>query len=284
MVGAIVGISIAIVAWMLFALVNQTLRGYEAGYGDAVKERLEGMFIFIPPQQLLTFKMVTAIIGWMVGTVLTISAGPFVAMCVGLVLSVPFYFLPDKILAYLYQKRLELFNDQLVDGLMTLSNALRSGLNFVQGMSVMVEETAAPLSQEFNLVLQEIQLGVDVDKALESVARRVPDEDLHIFVIAITIARGVGGNLAEIFDNIATVIRERKRIQGKIKAITSQGKLQAIIMASMPAVIALVLHFMDPETLAYLYTTLPGIVIIVFVVTCDYIGYKIIIYIVTIDI
>src|SRR5690606_39267124 len=128
------------------------------------------------------------------------------------------------------------------------------------------------------------KLGVTTEEALDNIARRVPDEDLGILVTAVNIVRGIGGNLAEIFDNIAHVIRERKRIEGKIKAITSQGKLQALVMAAMPFVIAVALHFIDPETLRYLYTTLPGIIIIVVVVTFDYIGYKVIKMIVTIDI
>jgi tight adherence protein B len=283
-VGIIVGASILIILWLLFNLVNATLRGYEEGYGEAVQKQLEGMFIFIPPQQLLTFKMVTAVMGCMLGTVLTFSAGPFASVMVGLVLAVPFYFIPDKVLSILYNMRLAKFNDQLVDGLITLSNGLRSGLNFTQSLGVMVEESLPPLNQEFNLVLQEIKLGVEIEKALDSLSRRVPDDDLKILVTAINIARGVGGNLAEIFDNIATVIRERKRIEGKIKAVTSQGKLQAIVMASMPVVIAVVLHLMDPATLRYLYTTFPGIIVIIFVAVCDYIGYKIILAIVTIDV
>lgn len=283
-VGGFVGLAVLIIAWMLFALVNQTMRGYEEGYGDAKREQLEGMFMFIPAQQLLTFKLTCALVGWGLGMIITISAGLIISFLVGMVFSFPFYFLPDKVLAYMYQKRLDMFNDQLVDGMLTLSNALRSGLNFSQGLGILVEEMPNPISQEFNLVLQEIKLGVMTEQALENIARRIPDDDLGILVTAVNIVRGIGGNLAEIFDNIAHVIRERKRIEGKIKAITAQGKLQALIMAAMPLVIALALHFIDPTTLRYLYTTLPGIIIIVVVCLFDYIGYKVILKIVTIDI
>lgn len=283
-VGGFVGLAVLIVFWMLFALVNQTMRGYEEGYGEAVKGQLQGMFMFIPPQQLLTFKLTSALVGWGLGMVITLSAGLIISFIVGMVFSFPFYFAPDKVLAYMYTKRLERFNDQLVDGLLTLSNALRSGLNFSQGLGILVEEMPNPLSQEFNVVLQEIKLGVLTDEALDNLARRVPDDDLGILVTAVTIVRSIGGNLAEVFDNIAHVIRERKRIEGKIKAITAQGKLQALIMAAMPLVIALALHFIDPATLRYLYTTLPGIIIIVVVCVFDYVGYKVILKIVTIDI
>jgi len=283
-IAGVVGAAVLMIFYILFSVVNTTLEGYERSYGDAVRGQLEGMFMFIPPQQLLTLKMSCATLGGILGFALFFGAGLFAATIIGLIAMIPFYFLPDKVLQFLYQKRLDHFNDQLVDGLITLSNGLRSGLNFQQAMDVLVQEMGPPISQEFNLVLQEIKLGVQTEKALESLAKRVPDEDLGILVTALNIARGVGGNLAEIFDKIAIVIRERKRIEGKVRAITAQGKLQAIVMASMPLVIALAMHFIDAHTLSYLYKTVPGVLIIIVVAVADYIGYRVIKSIITIDI
>jgi len=284
-IGGAVGACVLILFWMLFSMTNTVLEGYRSGYSEAVQGQLQGMFLFITPQQLFVMKLAAAMMGGLIFALMTIGTGIlFVSLVAGLLGALIFFFIPDKILRFLYEQRLAKFNDQLVDALSSMSNGLRSGLNFTQAIGVLVEDMPAPISQEFNLVLQEIKLGVQTDKALDSLAARVPDDDLKILVIAINIARGIGGNLAEIFENIAGVVRERKRIEGKVKAITAQGKLQAIVMASMPLVIALALHFIDADTLRYLYTTWQGILIIVLVSLFDYIGYRVILSIVTIDI
>jgi tight adherence protein B len=284
-IGGAVGLCILLLVYIFGSMIQTVLEGYRSGYSEAVQGTLEGMFLFITPQQLYALKTTTAALGFIIGALVAVKAPLFFTLLSGVIVASLLFFVPDKILRFMYQRRLEKFNDQLIDALVTLSNGLRSGLNFSQAMQVVVDEMPDPISQEFNLVIQQIKLGVQTEKALEDFAARIPeDEDLGILVTAINIARGIGGNLAEIFDNIASVIRERKRIEGKIKAITSQGRLQAIVMAAMPLVICLAMHFIDPDTLRYLYTTPPGIIIIVFVLLMDYIGYKVILMIVDIDI
>lgn len=284
MIAGAAGLCILLIFYVLFNMVRTVVEGYKTGYSEAVAGTIQGMFLFITPQQLLTLKLTTAFLAFLTVFILAIRAPLFMALVAGFIAASGAFYLPEHILKVMYRKRLEKFNDQLVDALLTLSNGLRSGLNFQQALGVLVQEMPAPISQEFTVVLQEIKLGEETSKALNNLVARVPDEDLAILVAAINIARGIGGNLAEIFDNIAGVIRERKRIEGRIKSLTAQGQLQAIVMALAPLAIVMAMYFIDSSMVEALYTTIPGWIIIFFVAIMDYVGYRVILKIVTIDV
>lgn len=115
---------------------------------------------------------------------------------------------------------------QLVDGLNLISSGLRAGLSLPQSMGMVVEELPQPISQEFNLVLQQNRLGIPLDEALDNLNERLSLQDLQMFVSSVSILRETGGNLPETFDTISDVIRERVRLDQKIQTFVAQGKLQ----------------------------------------------------------
>jgi len=171
------------------------------------------------------------------------------------------------------RKRLKQFSEQLVDGLVLLSNGIRAGFSLQQALEMLVEESKPPISQEFALVMRQYQLGMDIDEALLRCVARTEDEDLGLAVTAVMITRQVGGNLAEIFDRIVSMIRDRKMLDGKVEALTSQGKLQALVVALIPYILGAVVAKINPEMMKLMWTTIPGFIALGTVILLDTIGY-----------
>jgi tight adherence protein B len=130
--------------------------------------------------------------------------------------------------------RLGAFNKQLPDTITLIANALRAGSSFLQAIEMVVRETQPPVSTEFGRVIREVNLGLPFEQALANMVRRVRSEDLELMTTAISIQHTVGGNLAEILDSIAFTIRERVRIKGEIKTLTSQQRMSGYVVAALP--------------------------------------------------
>ncbi|MCS6994913.1 MAG: type II secretion system F family protein [Anaerolineales bacterium] len=144
-------------------------------------------------------------------------------------------------------KRLRKFNDQLPDMLNLMVNGLRAGYSTMQAMEAVSKEMPPPISEEFRRVVQEMQLGIPMDRALDNLVRRIPSEDLDFVVTAINVQREVGGPLAEILDTIAFTIRERIRIKGEIRVMTSQVVMSGRILSAVPFVVFVILWFINQE-------------------------------------
>ncbi len=142
-------------------------------------------------------------------------------------------------------KRLVRFNDQLPDMLNLVVNGLRAGYSTLQAMEAVSKELPSPICDEFRRVVQEMQLGISMEKALDNLLRRIPSEDLDFVVTAINVQREVGGNLAEIMDVISYTIRERVRIKGEIRALTAQATYSGRALALMPLILMCVLWFIN---------------------------------------
>jgi tight adherence protein B len=158
---------------------------------------------------------------------------------------------------YVYHKkhqRQQKFVRQLPEALDLIARALRAGHTFQVGLKMVGEEFADPLGTEFDKTLAEINFGAGVAEALKNLARRVDCPDLHFFVVAILIQRETGGNLAEIAENIAQLIRKRFELQDRVRALAAEGKLSAIILFALPFLIALAISVMNPSYLGVLFT------------------------------
>lgn len=152
------------------------------------------------------------------------------------------------------QKRITKFNAQIGDSLVLIANSLRSGHSFLQAMDTVRKEMPPPIAREFGRTFQEMHLGTPTEEALKNLAQRVASEDLDLVVTAVIIQRQVGGNLAEVLDNIAHTIRERIRIKGEIKTITAQGKISGLVIGMLPPALAAILTTINPSYLKELFT------------------------------
>lgn len=163
-------------------------------------------------------------------------------------------FLPGIYIRRQQGKRLQKFNDQLPDMLNLMVNGLRAGFSTLQAMEAVSKELPPPICDEFRRVVQEMQLGIPMEKALANLLRRIPSEDLDFVVTSVNVQREVGGNLAEIMDIISFTIRERIRIKGEIRVLTSQVSYSGRILSLMPVFLLVVLYFLNRDYIMDLFT------------------------------
>jgi tight adherence protein B len=167
------------------------------------------------------------------------------------------------------RQRLQKFNDQLSDMLNLMVNGLRAGYSTMQAMEAISKELPAPISDEFHRVVQEMQIGISMEAALENLLRRIPSEDLDFVVTAINVQREVGGNLSEILDNISFTIRERVRIKGEVRVLTSQVRTSGTVLSLIPFFLTLILWFLNPE---YLLSVTQGGTLCTIAIVCVVLG------------
>jgi tight adherence protein B len=160
------------------------------------------------------------------------------------------FFLPRFYVRRQQIVRLNKFNDQLSDMLSLMVNGLRAGYSTMQAMEAVSRELPAPISDEFHRVVQEMQIGIPMEKALDNLLRRIPSDDLDFVITAINVQREVGGNLSEILDNISFTIRERVRIKGEIRVMTATVRTSATVLSLIPVFLTGALWFISPEYLA----------------------------------
>jgi tight adherence protein B len=156
-------------------------------------------------------------------------------------------FLPRIYVRRLQSQRLQRFNDQLADMLNLMVNGLRAGYSTMQALEAVSNEMPPPISDEFRRVVQEMQLGIPMEEGLDNLLRRIPSDDLDLVITAMNVQREVGGNLAEILDTISYTIRERVRIKGEIRVLTSQVMYSGRFLAMMPLLIFAALWLLNRD-------------------------------------
>src|SRR5215208_8323254 len=164
------------------------------------------------------------------------------------------FFLPRFYVKRQQVVRLNKFNDQLGDMLNLMVNGLRAGYSTMQAMEAISRELPAPISDEFHRVVQEMQIGIPMERALDNLLRRIPSDDLDFVITAINVQREVGGNLSEILDNISFTIRERVRIKAEIRVMTAQVRTSATVLSLIPVFLAVALWFVSPEYIGSFFT------------------------------
>lgn len=203
--------------------------------------------------EFLLFKLgavcLFALIGLFVG-----RAGPYAMLAGLLVGGLIGLYVPGFYVGMKQRKRMKSFNDQLGDTVMLLANSLRSGYSLLQSMEMVSRESQPPVSQEFRRVVQEVGLGLSLEEALNNMMRRVPSEDLDLMVTAIIIQFEVGGNLSEILETIGSTIRERVRIKGQIRVLTSQARYSGYVVSLLPIAIAIIISGINPEFMSPIFT------------------------------
>lgn len=203
---------------------------------------------------------------------------------VGVVLASLGFFIGRIYLKQLKSKRKQRFDEQFVDAIALISNAVRSGLSLMQALELTVSEMDDPISYEVNMVIQATRLGVSLDLSLMEWANRMQSKDLDIFVTAVIIQNQTGGNLSEILETLGKTIRERFKIQRQIKALTSQGTASAYVLTGLPIILGIALYFIQPDTMSLMFTNNYGILLSLSSLGMIGIGGLIVKKIITIDI
>jgi len=208
---------------------------------EKTAKQLNQMFIFTERQRLLPIFTVTPLSLGLLGLILTRNLIGLVAgVALGLVS-------PPIIIKNMSIKRRNKFQGQLVDGLMLLSSSLKAGMSLNQAFEVLVEEMPPPISDEFALVIRENQMGVALEDCLAHLKQRMPIDDLDLITTAIGIARETGGDLTEIFAQLVFTIREKRKLEDRVRALTVQGRLQGAIMGLLPIAFGVFIYFVSPS-------------------------------------
>lgn len=194
------------------------------------------------PAEYIALIVIASIVVGMIGFIIS-SYSIFFA-----IISMAFgAYLPQIYVKSAQGRRLKKFDNQLGDMLNLMVNGLRAGFSTLQAMEAVSRELPTPISDEFRRVVQEMQLGLPMEEALNHLLRRINSDDLDLVITAINVQREVGGNLAEILDVISYTIRERVRIKGEISALTAQGRATAWVIAALPVLLVLLLFLLNRE-------------------------------------
>ncbi len=192
---------------------------------------------------------------------------------IALLVAIAGFFVPQLYLRRRQAQRLAAFQLQLPDVITLLVGALRSGYGLTIAMDTVAKQMPEPTAEEFRRVVTEIGLGVAITQALANLVRRIRSEDLDLIVTAVSIQYEVGGNLATILETISDTIRERIRLQEQLRVLTSQARLQRIILSLMPFVLGVVIYLLNPEYMLGLFTPGPTLVIPIGAVVLMVLGY-----------
>lgn len=192
--------------------------------------------------------------------------------------------LPFILVRYIKQKRINLFEKQLPDAIDLMGGSLLAGNSLSGAFSMIAEEYPPPLSQEIGMVVREQKLGVSVDQSLQNFTKRMPLNSVVLTVSVIRTSIETGGELSHALKNVAQTLRSIDQAEGKIKALTAQGKMQAWVVGSMPIALIMILSKMEPEAMSQLWTTTEGYIALAALMVFEILGIIFIRKIVNIDI
>jgi len=224
----------------------------------SLKTQLDQANIKKSPSFFIMLAIFLALVGFIGGALLTVNTALRVMPMLFLGLS-PFLYIYSK-----KQARMSKFQALLPEALDLIARALKAGHAFSSGMRMVAEEFRDPIGTEFRRTLDEINFGVGIEEAMKNFANRIECPDLRFFVVSVLVQRETGGNLAEILENLAQLIRERFRLYGKIRSLAAEGKLSAIILCMLPPFMAGYFLVVRPSYLGLLFQDQLGISMVIF--------------------
>jgi tight adherence protein B len=216
-----------------------------------------------------TFLLASATIGLLVGSlVYWLTATPLLGLAAGL----PAAWIPTGVLRFQRTRRVLKFEEQFPEALALISRALKAGHTFTTGLAMVGEELPAPIGHEFKLLYDQQNYGMPLPEALREFAKRVPLLDARFFVTAVLIQRESGGNLSEVLENIATVMRDRFRVKRQIRVISAHARMTGMVLIGTPPTLALILILINPDHLDKMLGTELGVQLIVGAIIMQIVG------------
>lgn len=277
-IAGLASISGGLFAWLLFQRLSSPVLDYRKNLASATESRFAEMFVFVDVGRWLnlyfTLVLLLPLTVWILTRELWLGV-----IALGITLIAPY-----MLITIFYKRRLQTIEKQLPDAMIMLSASMRAGASFTTALDSLIQESSPPLSQEFSLLLREIRLGVDMETALNHMEQRIPLEDFRLLLSAIRISREVGGNLAENMDKLAATLRSKLVMEGKIRSLTAQGRLQGVVMSLLPMVLVAILMKLEPTAMSMLFTTKLGWAVLVLILVMQVLGFLAIRKITDIDI
>lgn len=235
--------------------------------GDAIFDELMAADILMKPEEFAIIWILLGIVPALFAIMFSQNPMlPFVFVAVGIAL-------PIFVVKHKQAKRVKEFENQLSDALLICCNCLRSGLTFAQAMENIAEEMDAPIGTEFKRAVNEMNYGSSLEEALNSLVDRIDSADLILTVAAVNVQRQTGGNLSQILEVISETIRDRIKIKGEIKTLTSQGRASGMIIGVLPVGIAMILMVINPEYMMVFIETDIGNILLAVCVGLEALGF-----------
>jgi tight adherence protein B len=226
------------------------------GFSDRLDAELESAGVNVRSGEFVILSCLAFFVGGVL--VMAVMRAPLLAGIAAAVCGMG----PTLALRMALKKRTEKMREQLPDVLTIMASSLRAGHSFMQALDTVAREIPQPAATEFQRVVAEIRLGRPTDDALEALAIRVGSADFRWAVLAVNIQREVGGNLAEILDNVADTLRERAMIRRQIGVLTAEGRLSAWVLTALPIAIGVYMFAVNPDYIGLLFTTTIGLIMV----------------------
>ncbi|MBP7567203.1 MAG: type II secretion system F family protein [Burkholderiaceae bacterium] len=274
----VVALAAITIIWAVLQIAESGLRRQKRSLQAQASGTLSEMFIFVDATKLFYMNVLAFV--FIPAAIYVMTENPVFAIGAAIAIIIG----PRFMVAWLKKKRERKFEEQLPDALLMVAGTLRAGASLNVALESMVSESQPPVSQEFELMLREQRLGVDLDTALQNMERRMPLQDFIMVVAGMRISREVGGNLADTLQGIADTLRRKLTMEGKIQALTAQGRMQGIVMTCLPLFLMFILKYMEPEAMEPLFTTWYGWITLAFIIVAEFVGYFFIRKIVNIDV
>ncbi len=240
-------VAVAVLTFAGMRVTSSAAEAYREQFTSEARVSLSELYVFIEPEKLFFLNVLALMIGFFFTLLITKSLLPAIFVAI-ILLGAP-KFLYKKIKA----RRIDKVLDQLPDSLLSIAASMKAGSSLTQALEVTVKEESPPISQELELLLRELRVGVAFETALDNLVERVPSSELEMVTAAMKISREVGGNLSEILESVASTIRRKREMEGKIRALTAQGKLQGVVMTLLPFGLGITLYQMEPEHMARMF-------------------------------
>ena len=282
-----------IVFWMSMYRIAATLLAAAAAFAGVISLRLpfgamirkqeedfsgamaELFMSDVKPRHLTYIMFVGAVVAGGILALFALHAdaggtGVFLAFVGGMILG---YWVPRLTIFMMQRRRREKLNEQLIDGLVTLANGMRAGLNLIQSMKLIESNTQPPISQEFGLMLREFDHGTSVDDVMRRASVRIKLHHYRLLFAAMETARQRGGNLPETLDRLGESLREILRLEEKVKALTAENRMSARYMGFMPIVVGVIYYFIEPDWVAALLNDQWGLILLSIAAALNIVGF-----------
>ena len=222
--------SVILLSLSFLPVIMQKIQSWQQKKEMSVAKAMDKMFYDKSPKRIV---MLYYILPFFLGLSGLIFLRSPVFMVFGALIGVA---IPNLILKMRFKRRIQKFDDQLLDTINMLTSCLKGGLSLLQGFEVLVEEMPAPISQELGLVIRENKMGIPLEESLVRLNKKINLEELGLVVNALLIARETGGDLTKVFSRLSVTIRDNFKLKENIKTLTLQGRLQGYIMSFLPIV------------------------------------------------
>ncbi len=270
-------VAIFCIAWVAANVARQLFSLYQRSFYQQVDKGLRDVVVMMEPGQIFTLTLIGAVV--VVPLVFWIAN-----LVMAVIVAAVIFVTPTAILKMMKKRRSDEFLEQLPDALSSISSSLRSGLNLVKAFQQVAKNQPQPLAQEFTQVLVEYRVGTDLSDSLDQMAKRIDRDDVLLMNSAIKISRTVGGNLADTLEVLSKTLREKSKVEGKIRALTSMGKAQGTMATFFPVFIGYVFYKIEPEAMSMLFTTKLGIIWLSIMIGMSIMAYFMIQKIVNVDV